>query len=158
MEVYLEARTLFPMLPGEIWEKIMWFVLLQTMKEKLTFCLPMWQEFDVMEDIRAGEEGWDWDGHSHTTIMANNVLNNLNIVCYDHIFYTDCCMWLDSEEDPSLNHEDIVRTQPNRVYYKTHTFGLVKQRKDGEKGTITVNYLTYFYLDGSTRLVSIDYE
>lgn len=160
MEVYLEARDLFPMLPGEIWEKIMWFVLLQTMKEKLSYCLPMWQEFDVMEEIRQSEEeegGWSWDGHSHTTICANNVLHS-TVLGYDHVFYTDCCMWFDSEEDPSMNHDDLVRTQPDKVYYKTHTFGLVKNRKDGVPGIYRVNYLTYLYLDGTCRLSSVDYE
>lgn len=159
MEVYLEARNLFPMLPGEIWEKIMWFVLQSTMSDKLRYCLPMWQEFDVMEDLLHTEEEQEetWDGHSHTTICANNVLHS-DVLGYDHIFYTDCCMWLDSEEDPRMNHDDVVRTQPDRVYYKTHTFGLVKKRKDGVPGTYRVNYLTYIYLDGSARLISIDYE
>jgi hypothetical protein len=111
-----------------------------------------------MEEIHGEENEEPWDGHSHTTIMANNILRHSDVLCYDHVFYTDCCMWLDSEEDPTLNHEDIVRTRPNRVYYKTHTFGLVKKRRDGLPGTYRVNYLTYMYLDGSTRLVSIDYE
>ena len=164
MEVYLEARKLFPQLPGELWERIMWFVLRGLMEDKLSTCFPMFHECDVMEEYydchpedRVAD---DWDGHSHTTIMANNVLHHDSVLCYDHVFYTDCCMWIEREHELTLEDRasDVLAAIADVVYYRTHTFGLIKKRKDGVAGNYRVNYITHIYVDGTARLVAQEYE
>ena len=51
MEKYIALRSLFPQLPFELWQRILWFILRFTLKEKLQQCLPMKINHDVYENV-----------------------------------------------------------------------------------------------------------
>jgi hypothetical protein len=159
MEKYNAMRQFFPQLPYELWQRVLWFVLRFTLKEKLEQCFPLDINFDVYENFYEFENE-NWDGHCHTTLCDNAIVDN-TILGYSHKFYTDCCMWYEGyhrEEIVSTrDHEMLYNERAHKIFYKTHTFILEKRRVDVDK-PYKVFYLSQIYLDGSVQLVGVDYE
>lgn len=161
-ETYRSLKFLFPKLPNELWLKICWYLLRSMMEEKIKMILPLEEEFDMFERLSFEDLAWD---HSHTTIMANDIMFDPNIIYYDHVFYTDCSMWYEAEGEDIIEsvspHEQpdwLFKSRASEIFYKTHTFGLVKRRKEDPTGEYRVNYVVQIYLDGSAKLVSVDFE
>lgn len=160
MEKYNEFRQFFPQLPYELWQRVLWFVLRFTLKEKLKNCLPLKNNLNVYENFH-NFDNENWDGHCHTTFI-NNVVVDKNILGYSFKFYTDCCMWYEGYEREEIvsmrDHEMFYHERAHMIFYKTHTFVLMKRRLDNPDLYYKVIYLSQIYLDGSVQLVEVTRE
>lgn len=154
----------FP-LPGELKEKILWFLLMGIMEDKLSNCLPRIGQLDIFE--KTFNETMVWTGHIHTTTCSNFIEENRIIMAYDHVFQTDCGMWFESS---NVEEQEFSEANFHQIYYKSHCFGLLKKGKmplDGEESDdsfvsdddnyndYVVNYYSLYYLDGSIKLASV---
>jgi hypothetical protein len=166
MDTYRPLVLRFP-LPNELKEKILWFLLCAIMNDKIGRCLP--SDCDLFQKQYNDVGGWE--GHSHTTTASNFVYNRVHILAYDHIFYTDCAMWVEHEEGAEVDLEVSEEAHRHEIYFRTHTFGLLKRGimreefaedddsfmgSDEEEEEYIVNYISQIYLDGSARLVNIN--
>lgn len=143
-------------LPYEIKERVFWFLKLEIVKEKLVACLPS----TVDHLSRTMDAAGNWDGHGHTTIASNMIFDHPHILAYDHTFYTDCCSWLEYEEEEELSMDVDEQEEGSRIYYRTQTFGLLKQKpfvydERIEMKEYVINYVYYYYYDGSVKLQEV---
>lgn len=153
-------RQFFPQLPYELWQRILWYILRLTVEEKLEQCLPIKSNFDVYENIHHFENE-NWDGHSHTTMMDNAIVDH-KILGYSHVFHTDCAMWFEGYDQEEIlttaQHEYYYRERAHMIFYRNHRFTLEKRRIDFPELSYKVHYLSQIYLDGTVQLVGVEHE